>query len=41
MPFPKEQEFQKQGLLLSKLYKLQSQYQQANSRLKSKEERSV
>lgn len=41
MPFPKEEEFQKQQLLLSKLYKLQSQYQEANSRLKSKEERSV
>ena len=41
MPFPKEEEFQKQQLLLSKLYKLQSQYREANSRLKSKEERSV
>ncbi|MCC4229388.1 hypothetical protein [Zunongwangia profunda] len=41
MPFPKEEEFQKQQLLISKLYKLRSQSQEANSRLKSKEERSV
>ncbi|MCL6217868.1 hypothetical protein [Zunongwangia pacifica] len=37
MQFPKEEEFQKQRLLKSKLDKLRSQFKEASSWLKTKE----
>ena len=41
MQFPKEEEFQKQRLLKSKLYKLRSNFKESHSRLKAKKERSA